>query len=138
MTKKGSLTACAIVFCPTDPEFTLIEIICVLVLLATLASFALARMVSLDQSASRQMLRSSLAELNNRENLTWCLVKLSPAGWVDDATLFAQVNTVLGPEYRWAAAPTTSGGGFASRTRRWRSCGRPQRPARPGCGRAAS
>lgn len=92
--------------------FTLIEIICVLVLLATLASFALARMVSLDQSASRQMLRSSLAELNNRENLTWCLVKLSPAGWVDDATLFAQVNTVLGPEYQWAAAPTASGGGI--------------------------
>ena len=91
--------------------FTLIEIICVLVLLATLASFALARMVSLDQSASRQMLRSCLAELNSRENLTWCLVKLSSAGWVDDATLFAQVNTALGSEYQWAAAPTTAGGG---------------------------
>jgi prepilin-type N-terminal cleavage/methylation domain-containing protein len=91
--------------------FTLIEIICVLVLLATLASFALARMVSLDQSASRQMLRSCLAELNSRENQTWCLVKLSPAGWVDDATLFAQLNTALGSEYQWAAAPTNAGGG---------------------------
>lgn len=92
--------------------FTLIEIICVLVLLATLASLALARMVSLDQSASRQMLRSCLAELNSRENLTWCLVKLSPTGWVDDATLFAQVNTALGSEYQWAGAPTATGGGI--------------------------
>jgi prepilin-type N-terminal cleavage/methylation domain-containing protein len=92
--------------------FTLIEIICVLVLLGTLASFALARMVALDQSASRQMLRSCLAELNSRENMTWGQVKLSPAGWVDDATLFSQVNTGLGADYQWPGAPTAAGGGI--------------------------
>ena len=92
--------------------FTLIEIICVLVLLATLASFALARMVALDQGASQQMLRSCLSELNSRENMTWCQVKLSPAGWVDDATLFSQVNTGLGTDYQWTAGPTVAGGGI--------------------------
>jgi prepilin-type N-terminal cleavage/methylation domain-containing protein len=91
--------------------FTLIEIICVLVLLATIASVAISRMAALDQSASRQMLRSCLSELNSRENMTWSQVKLSQAGWVDDATLFAQVNTALGSEYQWAAAPTATGGG---------------------------
>ncbi len=92
--------------------FTLIEIICVLVLLATLASFALARMVALDQGASQQMLRSCLSELNSRENMTWCQLKLSPAGWVDDPTLFSQVNTGLGTDYQWAAGPTVAGGGI--------------------------
>lgn len=92
--------------------FTLIEIICVLVLLATIASVAISRMAALDQSASRQMLRSCLSELNSRENMTWCQVKLSQAGWVDDAILFAQVSTLLGPEYQWAASPTVAGGGI--------------------------
>ena len=57
-----------------------------------------------------QALRSSVAELNSRESLTWALVKLSDTGWVDDASLFLQVNTNLGPEYRWGPAAAIGGG----------------------------
>jgi prepilin-type N-terminal cleavage/methylation domain-containing protein len=90
--------------------FTLIEIICVLVLLAIIASVAMARMVALDANASRQMLRSCMSELNSRENLAWCQAKLSPVGWVDDAGVFVQVGTSLGSDYQWSGAPTVAGG----------------------------
>lgn len=90
--------------------FTLVEIICVLVLLAVIASVALARMVALDEHASRQMLRSCLAELNSREKLAWSQAKLAPGGWVDDLGVFSLVDTQVGPEYRWTAGPGMSGG----------------------------
>jgi prepilin-type N-terminal cleavage/methylation domain-containing protein len=90
--------------------FTLVEIICVLVMLAVLASIAAPRMMDLDTNASLQALRSSAAELNSRESLTWVQVKLSETGWVDDASLFLQVNTNLGSEYRWGSGAVVSGG----------------------------
>ena len=59
------------------------EIICVLAMLAVLAAIAVPRAMDLETNASMQALRSSVAELNSREGLTWSLVKLSEAGWVD-------------------------------------------------------
>ena len=90
--------------------FTLVEIICVLAMLAVLAAIAVPRMVDLEANASMKALLSSVAELNSRESLTWSLVKLSEAGWVDDASLFLQVNTNLGSAYRWGPAAAVGGG----------------------------
>lgn len=90
--------------------FTLVEIICVLAMLAVLAAIAVPRTMDLEANASMQALRSSVAELNSQESLTWSLVKLSEAGWVDDASLFLQVNTNLGSEYRWGPAAAVGGG----------------------------
>jgi type II secretory pathway pseudopilin PulG len=88
----------------------LIEIIAVLAMLAVLASLAMPRFVDVDASASRQALRSAVAELNQRETLTWSQVKLAPTGWVEDAGVFSQVNTVLGPEFRWTPRAAIDGG----------------------------
>ena len=90
--------------------FTLVEIICVLAMLAVLAAIAVPRTMDLETNASMQALRSYVAELNSQESLTWSLVKLSEAGWVDDASLFLQVNTNLGSEYRWGPAAAVGGG----------------------------
>jgi prepilin-type N-terminal cleavage/methylation domain-containing protein len=96
--------------------FTLIELIAVLAMLAVLASLSLPRFVEVDASASRQALVSSVAELNSRENLTWTQVKLSTNGWIDDAGVFSQVDTNLGPGFRWAPPAAIDGGrlGFKS------------------------
>ena len=68
--------------------FTLVEIICVLAMLAILAAIAVPRTMDLETNASMQALRSSVAELNSQENRTWSLVRPRGAGWLDDASLF--------------------------------------------------
>lgn len=90
--------------------FTLIELIAVLAMLAVLASLSIPRFVEIDANASRQALASSVAELNSRETLTWSQVKLSTTGWLDDVGVFSQVNTDLGPDFRWSPPAAIDGG----------------------------
>ena len=92
--------------------FTLIELIAVLAILAVLASLSIPRFVEVDASAGRQALVSSVAELNSRESLTWSLVKLSTTGWVDDAGVFSQMDTGLGPDFSWTPPAAIDGGGL--------------------------
>lgn len=92
--------------------FTLVEIIAVLSIIAVLAALAIPRFIEVDSSASRQALVSSVAELNRRESLTWSQIKLSPTGWIDDAGVFSQVETNLGPDYSWSPSAAVSGGGL--------------------------
>jgi prepilin-type N-terminal cleavage/methylation domain-containing protein len=90
--------------------FTLIELIAVLAILAVLASLSIPRFVEVDANAGRQALATSVAELNGRECLTWSQVKLSSTGWVDDAGVFFQVDTGLGPDFRWTPSAAIDGG----------------------------
>jgi prepilin-type N-terminal cleavage/methylation domain-containing protein len=92
--------------------FTLIEIIAVLSIIGVLAALAIPRFIEVDSSASRQALVSSVAELNRRESLTWSQIKLSPTGWIDDAGVFSQVETNLGPNYNWSPPAAIGGGGL--------------------------
>ncbi len=90
--------------------FTLIELIAVLAILAVLASLSIPRFVEVDASATRQALVSSVAELNSRESLTWSQVKLSTTGWLDDAGVFSQVDTDMGPGFGWTPRAAVDGG----------------------------
>lgn len=90
--------------------FTLIEIIAVLAILAVLASLSIPRFVEVDANAGRQALVSSVAELNSRESLTWSQVKLTATGWVDDAGVFSQLDTDLGPDFKWTPRAAIDGG----------------------------
>jgi prepilin-type N-terminal cleavage/methylation domain-containing protein len=93
--------------------FTLIEIIAVLILLSMMAALAIPRYIDLDQNAKDRAIDSGISELNGRESLIWADAKVSPTGWQDDATLFATVDTFLGADYSWTAAPTVAGGNLS-------------------------
>jgi len=89
--------------------FTLVEIIAVLVILGVLAAIAIPKYIDMQNSAETKAIDAGIAELNGRESLTWGKEKLD-TGWTDDATTFGKVDTNLGEDYSWAAAPTVGGG----------------------------
>jgi prepilin-type N-terminal cleavage/methylation domain-containing protein len=94
-----------------EKGFTLLEIIAVMVILSILASIAIPRYISLDESAKQKGLDAGIAELNGRETLTWSNEKISISGWVSDEKTFGSVETFLGDEYDWGNdEPSQSGG----------------------------
>lgn len=90
--------------------FTLVEMIAALAILAILASLSIPGVVGLDKRASRSALETALAELNQREQLSWSKIKLTDAGWVGDAIVFANVDKDLGDNYRWSPSAKIEGG----------------------------
>ncbi|MFT6179348.1 MAG: prepilin-type N-terminal cleavage/methylation domain-containing protein [Akkermansiaceae bacterium] len=93
----------------TKKGFTLIEVIAVLVLLGILAAIAVPKYVDMAENARNRAIDAGVSELNGRESLTWSNVKLSQAGWVDDATTFALVDTDLEGDYSYNVAATVAG-----------------------------
>ena len=90
--------------------FTLIEVIAVLVLLGILAAIAVPKYIDMADNARNRAIDAGVAELNGREALTWGNVMISDGGYSDDATTFGAVDTALGGDYTWSAAPTVAGG----------------------------
>jgi prepilin-type N-terminal cleavage/methylation domain-containing protein len=90
--------------------FTLLELIVVLALLAILAAVSVPKFIDLSANAEQKALRSGIAELNGRENLVWLNIKNSQIGWVDDAAVFSQIDTDLGPNYHWSPRAEIDGG----------------------------
>jgi prepilin-type N-terminal cleavage/methylation domain-containing protein len=95
-------------FIPGEKGFTLVEIIAVLVILSVLASVAIPRYISLDESARQRAIDAGIAELNGRETLTWSNIKITTTGYETDAILHGQVNYTLGGDYEWSGGPGSS------------------------------
>jgi prepilin-type N-terminal cleavage/methylation domain-containing protein len=90
--------------------FTLIELISVVIILGVLATTVTKKFDILSDTAAQRALVAGISELNARESLTWTNMKMSPAGWTNDAELFAAVDTNLGDDYDWTAGPNILGG----------------------------
>jgi len=90
--------------------FTLLELIVVLALLAMLASVSVPKFIDLSANAGQKALQAGVAELNLRENLLWLNIKNSGIGWADDAAVFSQIDTDLGPNYHWSPTAEIDGG----------------------------
>jgi prepilin-type N-terminal cleavage/methylation domain-containing protein len=90
--------------------FTLVEIIAVLAILAILASLSMPRFIDLGDNAKQKVLLTALSDLNAQQSLLWYKMKYSNEGWIDDETLFSQLDTDLGSDYKWAPKATSTGG----------------------------
>ena len=90
--------------------FTLIELVSMMIILGVLATVVTKKFDILSDTASQRALVEGVSELNARESLTWTNIKLSPAGWTNDADLFTGIETNLGTDYVWTAGPNALGG----------------------------
>jgi prepilin-type N-terminal cleavage/methylation domain-containing protein len=88
--------------------FTLIEIICVLVIMSVIVSITFSRILQTDDGAKQVAVSLGVTELSLRECLTWAATKIS-IGTVDDDMIWTKLDKNLGPEYRWGTGPNQSG-----------------------------
>ncbi len=90
--------------------FTLIELIAVMVIMGVMASVAVKKLDLISDTASDRALLEVRKELNVRETIIWTKIKWTNAGWTDDATLFAMLDTDMGTNYVWTSGPSVGGG----------------------------
>lgn len=94
----------------------MIEVIAVMVIMSVMASVGVKKLDLLSHAASDRVLEQGLRELNTRETLTWTNIKLSDSGWIDDASVFSELDTDL-DEFEWTAGPDENGGTLSFRSR---------------------
>jgi prepilin-type N-terminal cleavage/methylation domain-containing protein len=97
--------------------FTLIEVAAVMVIMSVMVSLGVKKLDLLSHTAVDRALEVGIRELNTRETLVWSQIKLSDSGWINDANIFAELDTNLGPEFKWTEAPTINGGTLRFRSR---------------------
>ena len=90
--------------------FTLVEIMAVMVIIGVIGSIGTQKFEFLSDTSRQTALQSTAEELNARESLIWANVKLSNEGWIDDETLFLQIDTDFGDKYNWSSGPSETGG----------------------------
>ena len=90
--------------------FTLIEVMSVIVIMGVIFSVGVQKLDLLSATATDQVLESVIKELNTRETLIWSKTKLSGSGWTTDTIVFTQLDTNLGPEFKWTVEPNDTGG----------------------------
>lgn len=102
--------------CRNQKGFTLIELVAVMVIIGVMGSVAVKKIDFISGTATNRVLLEGVKELNIRESLTWTNIKLSSAGWTDDAQVFSALDTNLGSDFVWTAGPTASGGTLSFRS----------------------
>jgi prepilin-type N-terminal cleavage/methylation domain-containing protein len=94
----------------SESGFTLLEMMCVLVILGVIFSVTIHQFTTLSDTAYQKALESAVQELNIRETLTWYNFKISLDGWDNDTDVFNGLDTTLGEGYFWDPAATEIGG----------------------------
>ena len=90
--------------------FTLLEMMCILVIVGMIFSITIHRFNILSDTAYQKALYSGIQELNIRETLIWYDFKISMDGWENDDEVFSRLDTHLGGKYRWDPAAEKLGG----------------------------
>ena len=105
--------------------FTLVEIIAVLVIMGILASVAMTSYSNLLREVEKQAIKAAVSELNRKETLRWCQLKMGPTSFGTDAVLNNEIvtgttgggwDTDCGADYVWNAGdPAATGGDLSFR-----------------------
>ena len=90
--------------------FTLLEMMCLLVILGMVFSITIHRFDILSETAYQRGLNSAIQELNIRETLIWSDFKISTDGRIDDEKIFKLLDTHLGGKYHWDPSAGHLGG----------------------------
>jgi len=90
--------------------FTLVEIICVLIIMGVMVSVAIKKFDLLSDKADLTALETGIRELKVRESVTWLKIKLSDTGYINDVDVYNAVDKNLGQGYIWNPGPDISGG----------------------------
>lgn len=91
-----------------ESGFTLIEIMCVLVIISVISAVAFSKILQADQGAQQIGINHGVAEINVRETVTWAVTKVNTDA-IDDNLIWSQLDKKLGPEYFWDLGPNQSG-----------------------------
>ena len=86
------------------------ELIVILAVIAIIAAIAVPIYFNFTDKTAEKLLNAAIAELNGREKLAFVDVKKSQDGWVNDQTVFSQVNTDMGSGFHWGPKAKENGG----------------------------
>ena len=88
--------------------FTLVEIICVLVITSVISAVAFSKILQADEGAQQIGIQHGVVEMNVRETVTWAVAKVN-TDVIDDDLIWSQLDKKLGSEYSWDSGPNQSG-----------------------------
>lgn len=92
-----------------EAGFTLIEIMCTLVIISVFFAIAFSKVLQADEGAQQIGINHGISEMNVRETVTWVVVKIH-ADAVDDNLIWHQIDKNLGNDYTWDSGPNPNGG----------------------------
>ena len=92
----------------SDSGFTLIEIMCVLVITSVISAVAFSKILQADEGAQQIGINQGVAEMNVRETVTWAVAKVN-TDVIDDNLIWGQLDKNLGKEYSWDPGPNQTG-----------------------------
>jgi len=87
--------------------FTLVEIMCVIVILAILVAIGIPTVMKLNKNAESVGINMTIIDLNGREMKCWTSTKLD-TGWIDDQKVFDSCNYEI-ESYTWKTLVPTGG-----------------------------
>jgi prepilin-type N-terminal cleavage/methylation domain-containing protein len=88
--------------------FTLIELMCVLVIISVFFAVAFTKVIQADEGGKQIGINHGVAEMNVRETVTWAVAKVN-TNVIDDTLIWGQLDKNLGNDYSWAEGPYQSG-----------------------------
>jgi len=91
-----------------EAGFTLVEIMCTLVIISVFFAVAFSKVLQADEGAKQIGINHGISEMNVRETVTWVVVKIN-TDVVDDNLIWPQIDKNLGSEYSWNSGPNQSG-----------------------------